>query len=56
MINFQAAEAALEILPSGLKDIPSYMHMARHIYRSANYTKPGQYVILIRKINAFSGL
>jgi hypothetical protein len=20
------------------------MHMARHIYRSANYTKPGQYV------------
>merc|ERR1712127_1082794 len=40
----KAAEAAPEILPSGLKDIPSYMHMARHIYRSANYTKPGQYV------------
>ena len=31
-------------LPYGFKDIPTYMHMARHIYRSANYTKPGQYV------------
>ena len=31
-------------LPFGLKDIPEYMHMARHVYRSANYTKPGQYV------------
>ena len=30
--------------PAALKDIPSYMHMTRHIYRSANYTKPGQYV------------
>lgn len=25
-----------------LKDIPSYMHIMRHVYRSANYTKPGQ--------------
>jgi len=40
----KAAEASPESLPFGLKDIPSYMHMARHIYRSANYTKPGQYV------------
>ena len=31
-------------VPQGLKDIPTYMHMARHVYRSANYTKPGQYV------------
>ena len=31
-------------LSYGLKDIPDYMHMAQHIYRSANYTKPGQYV------------
>lgn len=30
--------------PAMLKDIPNYMHMARHVYRSANYTKPGQYV------------
>jgi hypothetical protein len=37
-------KASPESLPLGLKDIPSYMHMARHIYRSANYTKPGQYV------------
>ena len=27
-----------------LDDIPEHMHMLRHIYRSANYTKPGQYV------------
>jgi len=26
------------------KDIPSYLHMMQHVYRSANYTKPGQYV------------
>lgn len=25
-----------------LKDIPPYMHMMRHVFRSANYTKPGQ--------------
>ena len=24
--------------------IPSYMHMLSHVYRSRNYTKPGQYV------------
>jgi hypothetical protein len=38
------AHAKSGSLPYGLKDIPDYMHMARHIYRSANYTKPGQYV------------
>lgn len=27
-----------------LTGIPPYMHMMRHVYRSANYTKPGQYV------------
>jgi len=26
------------------KDIPPYLHMMQHVYRSANYTKPGQYV------------
>lgn len=24
--------------------IPKYLHMLQHVYRSANYTKPGQYV------------
>lgn len=27
-----------------IKEIPPYLHMMQHIYRSANYTKPGQYV------------
>jgi len=26
------------------KDIPPYLHMLQHVYRSSNYTKPGQYV------------
>jgi len=26
------------------KDIPPYLHMLQHVYRSQNYTKPGQYV------------
>lgn len=26
------------------KDIPKYMHMLQHVYRSKNYTKPNQYV------------
>ena len=26
------------------KDIPEYLHMMQHVYRSANYTKPRQYV------------
>merc|ERR1711884_886628 len=26
------------------KEIPEYLHMMQHVYRSANYTKPGQYV------------
>jgi len=26
------------------KDIPEYLHMMQHVYRSSNYTKPGQYV------------
>ena len=26
------------------KDIPRYMHMLQHVYRSKNFTKPGQYV------------
>ena len=26
------------------KDIPPYLHMMQHVYRSANYTKPGQYI------------
>lgn len=28
----------------GFKDVPPYLHMMQHVYRSANYTKPGQYV------------
>ena len=31
-------------MPHSLSEIPSYMHMTRHIYRSANHTKPRQYV------------
>ena len=27
-----------------LSGIPPYMHMMRHVYRSANYTKPGQVI------------
>merc|ERR1719309_936731 len=30
--------------PDHYKDIPPYLHMMQHVYRSANYTKPGQYV------------
>eukprot|EP00092_Neocalanus_flemingeri_P000504 GFUD01000535.1.p1 GENE.GFUD01000535.1~~GFUD01000535.1.p1 ORF type:complete len:579 (-),score=145.76 GFUD01000535.1:297-2033(-) len=30
--------------PDHFKDIPPYLHMMQHVYRSANYTKPGQYV------------
>ncbi|XP_018323544.1 uncharacterized protein LOC108735849 [Agrilus planipennis] len=26
------------------KDIPKYMHMLQHVYRTKNFTKPGQYV------------
>ncbi|XP_063595892.1 uncharacterized protein LOC134772748 isoform X1 [Penaeus indicus] len=26
------------------REIPHYMHMLQHVYRSRNYTKPGQYV------------
>lgn len=26
------------------REIPHYMHMLQHVYRSVNYTKPGQYV------------
>jgi len=26
------------------KNIPPYLHMLQHVYRSKNYTKPGQYV------------
>ncbi|KAJ8666839.1 hypothetical protein QAD02_008501 [Eretmocerus hayati] len=26
------------------KDIPRYMHMLQHVYRSANFTKPNQYI------------
>ncbi|CAH0767342.1 unnamed protein product [Bemisia tabaci] len=26
------------------KDIPRYMHMSQHVYRSKNFTKPNQYV------------
>lgn len=29
---------------SWFEDIPRYMHMLQHVYRSVNYTKPGQYV------------
>lgn len=25
-------------------DIPAYMHMLQHVYRSVNYTKPGHYI------------
>ena len=30
--------------PDHLPDIPPYLHMTQHVYSSANYTKPGQYV------------
>ena len=30
--------------PDGFSHIPAYLHMFQHVYRSANYTKPGQYV------------
>ena len=30
--------------PDHFHDIPDYLHMMQHVYRSANYTKPGQYV------------
>jgi len=30
--------------PEHFSDIPPYLHMMQHVYRSANYTKPGQYV------------
>jgi len=26
------------------KDVPKYMHMLQHVYRTSNYTKPNQYV------------
>ncbi|QQP41199.1 Putative LOC100164358 [Caligus rogercresseyi] len=26
------------------KELPPYLHMMQHVYRSANYTKPGQYI------------
>jgi hypothetical protein len=38
-------EAELQSSPETsdlLSGIPPYMHMLRHVYRSANYTKPGQ--------------
>ena len=30
--------------PQHFPSIPPYLHMLQHVYRSANYTKPGQYV------------
>ena len=30
-----------------LDEIPDHMHMLRHVYRSANYTKPGQVCLKI---------
>ena len=27
-----------------LPDIPPYLHMLQHVYRAANYSKPGFYV------------
>lgn len=30
--------------PQHFSSIPPYLHMLQHVYRSANYTKPGQYV------------
>ena len=30
--------------PDGFRNVPPYLHMLQHVYRSANYTKPGQYV------------
>jgi len=30
--------------PQHFASIPPYLHMLQHVYRSANYTKPGQYV------------
>lgn len=31
-------------LEAGERGIPPYLHMMQHVYRSKNYTKPGQYV------------
>lgn len=30
--------------PINISDVPEYMHMLRHVYRSANYSKPGSYI------------
>jgi hypothetical protein len=48
-VNFRNAYFLDEMLdahqPGGFfRDIPPYLHMMQHVYRSANYTKPGQYV------------
>ena len=30
-----------EMLEAHIEDIPEYLHMLQHVYRSANYSKPG---------------
>ncbi|XP_023326460.1 uncharacterized protein LOC111699919 [Eurytemora carolleeae] len=46
--NFRNVYFMDEMLESNnhghFKDIPPYLHMLQHVYRSSNYTKPGQYV------------
>jgi len=46
--NFRNVYFMDEMLESNehghFKDIPPYLHMLQHVYRSVNYTKPGQYV------------
>jgi len=43
--NIYFMDEMLEAHQQGtFKDIPPYLHMLQHVYRSANYTKPGQYV------------
>jgi len=43
--NVYFMDEMLEInKPDHFQDIPDYLHMMQHVYRSQNYTKPGQYV------------
>jgi len=34
----------------GFPDVPPYMHMLQHVYRSRNYTKPGSYVKCMHRV------
>ena len=42
MLEMQLQSSGGQDVSDLLSGIPPYMHMMRHVYRSANYTKPGQ--------------